>query len=305
MPRAMKATRYKKELAHKHIDHPWIVEPKIDGMRMHAFIDAKDNVVIKSYANKVMDYWEGVFDKAIIKFVRKGLQVRGPYVLDGEAKVRKGTFQDTMSAKAEDADKSSLVYWVFDHMTMKEWALQECYVHQYERTLQLADARKFLAKLHRGKSIGNIDVLPYSQCETHNLKLAFEQALRAGHEGIVAKRMDSLYEWKRSKNWLKMKQLNTYDGRIVAIHEGEGKFKGMAGSITIEGTIDDENETPFETNVNLSTNEVREDFWKNRKKFIGRTVEVAAQEPSFKVKRGIVAALRHSKYIRLREKDDK
>ena len=305
MPRAMKATRYKKELAHKHIDYPWIVEPKIDGMRMHAFIDAKDRVVIKSYANKVMGYWKGVFDKDIIKFVRKGLGIKGPYMLDGEVKLRKGTFQDTMSAKAADADKSGLVYWVFDHMHMKAWNIKELEDVQIERTSHLDSAKRKLVRLHRGKSIGNVDVLTYCECKANNLTHAFAMALNAGHEGIVAKLYNSRYEWKRSKNWLKMKKLKTYDGRIVAIHEGEGKFKEMAGSITIEGTIDDENETPFETNVNLSTNEVRELFWKNRKKFIGRTVEVAAQEPSYKKSRGKVAALRHSKYIRLREKDDK
>ena len=305
MQKGMKATRYKKELAKSRDDKPWIVEPKVDGMRMHAFVDAKDNVVIKSYANKIMKYWQGVFDKNIIKFIRKGLGMTGQYVLDGEVKLTRGTFQDTMSAKAANANKSRLVYWVFDHMYMDAWRFEETPHVQIERTIQLAEAKKRLLRLHRGKKIGNVDVLPYSECKSNNLELAFTQAVSAGHEGIVAKRYDGLYEWKRSKNWLKMKQLKTYDGKIVAIHAGEGKFQGMAGSITIEGTIDNEHETPFETNVNLSTNEVREMFWKNRKKLIGRTVEVAAQEPSYKEKRGRVAALRHSKYIRLREKEDK
>lgn len=301
MPKAMKATRYKKELAHRHINKLWVVEPKIDGMRMHAFIDIKDRVVIKSYANKVMGYWKGVFDSNIIKFVRKGLGIAGPYVLDGEVKLRKGSFQDTMSAKAADADKSGLVFWVFDHMHMSAWKKQELEEVQIERTIKLAEAKRHLLRLHRGKSIGNVDVLPYSECSADQIKLAFKQARMAGHEGIVAKLYDGEYEWKRSKNWLKLKPLKTFDGKIVAIHEGEGKFKGMAGSLTIEGTIDDEHDTPFVTNVNLSTNKVRIDFWKNRKKRLGQVVEIKAQEPSFKKSRGKVAALRHSKYITLRE----
>ena len=305
MQRAMKATRYKKELAKSKDNKPWIVEPKVDGMRMHAFVDANDKVVIKSYANKIMKYWQGVFDKDIIKFIRKGLGITGPYVLDGEVKLTGGTFQDTMSAKAADADKSGLVYWTFDHMHMDAWKYQEFPHVQIERTVALANAKKRLLRLHRGKKIGNVDVLSYAECKPDALTYAFEFALKAGHEGIVAKRYDGLYEWKRSKNWLKMKPVKTFDGKIIAIYEGRGKFAGMAGSILVKGTIDDEHETPFETNVNLSTNEVREMFWKNRKKLIGRTVEVEAQEPSFKARRHKVAALRHSKYVRLREKDDK
>lgn len=303
--KAMKATRYKVELTALYLDEIWIVEPKLDGMRMHAYISANNTVIIKSYADKVMGYWKGVFEDSIIKFVRKGLRISGAYVLDGEVKLRNGTFQETMSAKAEDADKSDLVYWVFDHMPMKAWKAKRYDELQISRTLQLAEAKSALKRLHRGKCIGNVDVLPYSECKPNALQRSFEFALKAGHEGIVAKRHDLTYEWKRSKAWLKMKALHTYDGQIVAIHEGEGKFLGTAGSITVEGTIDNEHATAFTTNVNLSTDEVRAYFWKNRKKLLKRKVwvEIQAQEPSYKRSRGNgkVAALRGSKYVKLRE----
>lgn len=300
MPKPMKATRYKKTLASRAGNVEWLVEPKIDGMRMIAHVSTKNKVSIYSYAGKVMKYWHGVFDEAIVKFVRKGLKITGAYVLDGEVKLKNGNFQDTMSAKAEDAPKGDLVYYIFDHMTLKEWTAQDCVALQINRSRSLRVAFKKLRH-----ACGNVSTLLHSVVDASQIRQVYKTYIAYGHEGAVAKRVDGEYEWKRSKNWFKLKPLHTYDGLVVAIHEGKGKFLGMAGSITVEGTIDDENETRFTTNVNLSTNKVRSFFWKNRKKLLKAWVEIKAQEPSFKAKRGKIAALRHSKYIKLREKGDK
>jgi bifunctional non-homologous end joining protein LigD len=54
-------------------------------------------------------------------------------------------------------------------------------------------------------------------------KKFFEEVKKQGLEGIMAKRLDSIYEiGKRSKNWLKIKVLQTLDCIICGFTEGSG-----------------------------------------------------------------------------------
>jgi DNA ligase-1 len=54
-----------------------------------------------------------------------------------------------------------------------------------------------------------------------------EQALKAGHEGLIAKALDSRYEvGHRGKRWLKIKPTETLDLVIIAADWGYGKHAG-------------------------------------------------------------------------------
>jgi DNA ligase-1 len=54
-----------------------------------------------------------------------------------------------------------------------------------------------------------------------------EQAIEAGHEGLMAKRLDSLYSpGARGKNWYKLKPVETIDVVIVAADWGSGRRRG-------------------------------------------------------------------------------
>jgi DNA ligase-1 len=54
-----------------------------------------------------------------------------------------------------------------------------------------------------------------------------KQALDAGHEGLMAKRLDSPYSaGKRGKNWLKIKPADTLDVVLLAAEWGHGRRRG-------------------------------------------------------------------------------
>jgi DNA ligase-1 len=54
-----------------------------------------------------------------------------------------------------------------------------------------------------------------------------EAAMQAGHEGLMAKRLDSLYiPGARGKGWLKLKPSDTLDLMIIAAEWGSGRRKG-------------------------------------------------------------------------------
>ncbi len=55
-------------------------------------------------------------------------------------------------------------------------------------------------------------------------KSFYEKAIEYGHEGIIAKKLDSFYEpGKRGKKWLKLKSVDTIDCVILAAEWGHGR----------------------------------------------------------------------------------
>lgn len=286
----------------------WLVQPKFDGMRMLAIYDG--TIQLLSRADKEMTYWDGVFDKSIKQIAKRIKEKLGQhtafrhFVLDGEVMCSSKDFQNTMRKKAKKADKSSLIYHIFDILPLADWEEKKSKFTQIDRM-----------------GVVNLCVKPTKQITPvlgqftnsyEDVNNYYTEQLRIGHEGVILKKLEGRYEWKRSKNWIKLKPLNDYTGRVIAIHRGKGKFRTMAGSISVEGTISDvlvktekhgvAKPIPFVTNVNLSTNIIRQYFWKNRVMLLKKKaiVDIVAQEPSFKIKRGDVAKLRFSKFIRLR-----
>lgn len=93
----------------------------------------------------------------------------------------------------------------------------------------------------------------------------FNQMLEDGHEGIIIKDTESIWENKRSKSQIKMKAgfagneaIRDCDLYVTNIKEGTGKYKGMIGSLLCEssdgvikvsvgsGLTDDDRKRPVE-----------------------------------------------------------
>lgn len=58
-----------------------------------------------------------------------------------------------------------------------------------------------------------------------------------GMEGVMAKRVNSLYEGTRSKSWLKIKNLNTVDAIIIGFTKGKGLRSKVFGSLVLASYI--------------------------------------------------------------------
>jgi DNA ligase-1 len=53
--------------------------------------------------------------------------------------------------------------------------------------------------------------------------------IASGGEGVILKPADHVYECKRSKSWVKLKQIQDCDLRIIGWYPGEGKREGFIG----------------------------------------------------------------------------
>lgn len=58
-----------------------------------------------------------------------------------------------------------------------------------------------------------------------------KQVIQSGEEGIIFKDLGALYEKKRSKGALKVKEVLEVDLEVIGIEPGAGKYSGMVGSL--------------------------------------------------------------------------
>ena len=79
--------------------------------------------------------------------------------------------------------------------------------------------------------------------------------------------LDKPYEFKRTKNLLKMKVMQTCDIRCIGIEEGQGKYKGTLGAIICDYK-------GFELRVGSGfSDEQRKFFYENPNDIVGRIIE--------------------------------
>ncbi len=146
----------------------WTFERKLDGIRMLAYKDGTD---VQLWSRNRLS-WTAAYP-AVARAV--GALPIESAILDGEATGGWG--------RQGDAD-----YNVFDILWLNGRDVTK---------LTLVERRRLLATIPF--------VLPIAQVRPLDEPAPWERACREGWEGVIAKRLDSPYEHKRSKHWLKMK----------------------------------------------------------------------------------------------------
>ncbi|AJT60812.1 DNA ligase-like protein [Ralstonia phage phiITL-1] len=117
---------------------------------------------------------------------------------------------------------------------------------------------------------------------------AFNEQREQGFEGLILYAPDAEDRAGKVLGWWKVKPEDTIDGKVINWGEGEGKFAGMTGFVTVEyedGTVGD-----------VGTFEGNEDLRRlTRDQWIGRYVEVRYME------RTDDGNLRHPVFVQFRD----
>lgn len=170
------------------------------------------------------------------------------------------------------------------------------------------------------KGLAEYIEVPDLVVEVDKKKELYEKVIKRGGEGVILKKLDSIYEFKRSKNWIKVKKVKTYDVVIMGFEdahewyaepgeEGADGFlyldgkktkyfeKGWIGAIVYGLWDKKKNEVVKVGRCSGMDDEVREMLSNNRKKYVGTVIEIKANE------RMPTGGFRHPRFIRFR--DDK
>ncbi len=124
----------------------------------------------------------------------------------------------------------------------------------------------------------------------------YKWAIDGGEEGIVVYDPDSLYEDKRSHDWMRLVPIKKADCKVIDFYEGTGKLEGSLGGVIVDfnghevrvgsGFKEIEGDHPIE--------HVRDYIWDHIKQFEGMIAELEYKE---KTKKG---SMRHPRFKRWR-----
>jgi bifunctional non-homologous end joining protein LigD len=201
----------------------WLFEIKWDGYRAVAFIeDGKLRLVSRNQNELTARYPEL---KDLPKFVKaKSAILDGEVVaLDEQGRPSFSLMQQRTGFRpggrrvAAQADVPVL-YYAFDLLYLDGYDL---------RRLPLEDRKKKLASL-----LITGDSVRYSDHYEKQGKALFEMAREKGLEGILAKKRDSIYQERRSSEWLKIKITHRLECVIGGYTEPEGS-RAHFGSIVL------------------------------------------------------------------------
>jgi len=214
------------EISKPFNDENFIFEIKFDGTRTIAYINKEKKEV--RFLNRRGTWFENRYPE--MKELWKDVEAK-QVILDGELVVFKEGKPDFYllaerehvgsKARAEILSKinpATLV--VFDILHLDGKDLIE---------LPLIERKKILENVVRESE--RILISAYVVGEG---KKFFEEVKAKGLEGIIAKRIDSTYEiGKRSRNWLKIKALNSLDAIICGYTLGEGEREKYFGALLL------------------------------------------------------------------------
>lgn len=165
-----------------------------------------------------------------------------------------------------------LKFYAFDRVEYAHW-LTKKNDNTYSKRLEAMATdilRLGTGNTNSAKNILSVPTYYFSGRET--METALQGIIARGGEGLMGRRIDSPYIWKRSRNstqtLFKIKPFKTIDLPIVDFYPGEGKYEGMMGGVVVSykgNTV----------RVGSGWNdEQRKQMWKNKKKYLGKYVEV-------------------------------
>jgi len=227
--------QYKEQLA-KEVDiqtikYPVLAQLKYDGVRLIALIEDR-TCTFKTRNGKIVR----------LPHLAKHIEAMpfDNYILDGEIVLASGKMEDRtkISGMVNSAmhggtvNEDNMVLHIFDTMPLSEFNACDCDAPYEDRFAVLNKILVTNESSHLELAITN---------EVHSAEAAtnlYEGALAMGYEGLVLKYPEHKYTFKRSKDWIKVKEVKHADLRVVDIQEGTGKYKGMIGALVCVGEVE-------------------------------------------------------------------
>jgi bifunctional non-homologous end joining protein LigD len=190
----------------------WLFEIKWDGYRAVSFVaDGKVRLVSRNQNDLTSQFNEL---RQLPEFVKATTAVLDGEVvaLDGEGRASFSLMQQRTGftgpgRRGAGRPDLQIVYYVFDLIYLDGYDLHRVSLQERKRALSQIISRN--------------DLVRYSEDFPQGVAL-FEAAKQQGLEGILAKRRDSYYEERRTREWLKIKITQTVDCVIGGYTDPEG-----------------------------------------------------------------------------------
>ena len=191
------------------------VEWKLDGIRIQVHRRGEEIRIYTRNLNEITETLPGIV-KATSELPAEQV------VLDGEAlwmlEHGPAAFQDTVSQIDSDAPPEGIVTFLFDLLHIDGEDLLDTPLEERARRLeQIAPGLKIPSVL---------------TSDAGEAQRVFDEAIAAGHEGVVVKDAASIYSaGRRGKAWRKVKPVRTYDLVVLGAEWGHGRRQGWLSNL--------------------------------------------------------------------------
>ena len=230
---------------------PAFVQLKLDGMRANIICDVNGNVSLRSRSGRTIEV-HGQFDDIARAVLTKSptledLDLFRSAVIDGELVVLGEDMETILDRKTGNgilnkAVKGTITKEEARRIRMYCWdfiPLEEFQSGKSDRTYnsRLGTLKTRLESVYENWEM-NYELIQLVETHTVENELEvlqlFSDALDRGDEGIMVKNIDSIWENKRSKGQIKMKQELDIDLLVTEWKEGAGRLEGKMGSVLAE-----------------------------------------------------------------------
>jgi DNA ligase-1 len=191
------------------------VEWKLDGIRIQIHRRGDDVRIYTRNLNEITRALPGVAAAVRELLVHQ-------VVLDGEAFGMTGggplAFQDTVARIDAEAEPAGIVTFLFDLLHVDGEDLLDAPLRERSTRLEAVAPR--------------LKVPAALTSDAEEAERVLEEALRAGHEGVVVKDAASPYAaGRRGKAWRKVKPVRTYDLVVLGAEWGHGRRRGRLSNL--------------------------------------------------------------------------
>jgi len=244
-----------KDLDERKIEFPCYVEPKYDGVRVLAKVNKKDKTVDFFFRSG-----KEVYTLEHLKLELLAIEAnQDEFTVDGEVVSKEGFMKCVGDVRRKSKQAPHLQYKIFDLV--------------YEN-----DDRDYLtrkAELSDSLSITFLEDIKTVKCNNMNEVIALKGMLESDDsniEGVMVKK-NTLYQNKRTWDWMKIKDELSVDFPIVDFYEGQGKYEGVLGGVIVENP-----NTKVRIRVGGGyTDEERYSIWHDKKSYLDKTAEIKYQ----------------------------
>lgn len=263
------------------------VSPKLDGIRIFGLPDGR---MLTSNGKPVDNYPH--ISMALRKIAAdREMKKLEPIVLDGEL-YDGGASNSVMTQatrKKNVGDTSTTKIHTFDCLTVTEFETETCKRTMRERYQDLVSISRTYPDLFQScfHLVLHTEVSTISEVER-----LFRQYLDERYEGVVTKIPNSRYAFDRTFDWMKVKQSETDDVKVVGFLPGEAgkKYEKTLGALLLENGC--------HVGYGL-TDDMRDEIWSHQGEYLYKIVEVRYDTKLTK-KDGSEGTYRFPRFIRWR-----
>jgi len=289
------------QLAHDSANHETkvagekLIEVKLDGVRVISIVYPSGHVDQYSRNGKELVNFPHIKEQ----LSKHAKWFAEPVVLDGE--VMSASFQDLMKMvhRKSDVKSDDAVLNLFDIITLNEFQEGRGKHRQIDRSVSLAAwYNQCVDHMPNVTVVGQERVDLRTPAGQARFKQINQDAIAGGHEGIMIKDLEAVYECKRSTAWLKLKPYIEVSLIVIAVEEGTGRNVGKLGALICEG-VDDGKRIKVNVGSGFSDSN-RDDYWVAREQVVGQVVEVRADAATKSQDSEETWSLRFPRFLRFR-----